>query len=48
MDTDAVQRSQLLENVLNTLDKLGVKLDVSLYNTILKVKHHSKIFNGYK
>ncbi len=45
VDTDAVHRSQLLENVLNTLDKLGVKLDVSLYNTILKVHNdkHSKI-----
>ena len=40
VDTDAVQREKLLETVLNTLDKVGVKLDVSLYNTILKVKYY--------
>ena len=37
VDTDAVQREKLLENVLNTLDKVGVKLDVSLHNAVLKV-----------
>ena len=40
VDTDAVQREKLLEDVLNTLDKVGVKLDVSLHNAILKVKYY--------
>ena len=39
VDTDRVQREQLLDSVLTTLDRVGVKLDVSLYNTILKVKY---------
>lgn len=39
VDIDSVQREQHLDSVLNTLDKVGVKLDVSLYNTILKVKY---------
>ena len=42
VDTDSVQREQLLDSVLNTLDKVGVKLDISLYNTVLKVKYFAR------
>ena len=41
-DTDSVQREQLLDSVLTTLDKVGVKLDISLYNTVLKVKYFAR------
>ena len=40
VDVDRVQREQLLDSVLDTLDRVGVKLDVSLYNTILKVNEY--------
>ena len=37
VDINCVERGHLLQSVLNTLDKAGITLDISLHNTLLKV-----------